>query len=231
MSKNPAARTSRTNQEDLKETIKEAFREALRDESCHVVSSARPDGNGFFRQLNEEILDKLSGIYSELNRIQKTAGEDDKEKEGVSLVRDMMDDASERLHQIIKATEKATFTVIDLVECSLKNIENMKATIVETVQDDAAREKLSGSCAGLEYDMMEIMTTMSFQDLTGQRIKRVIDAINKVRDMIRDLYVSTDYILKEKSRQPDKNLKDLRDEASRITQDQVDAILSQMDAK
>jgi hypothetical protein len=47
--------------------------------------------------------------------------------------------------------------------------------------------------------------------------------------MIRDLYVSTDYILKGKERRPDRDLNELRDEASRITQDQVDDILSQLD--
>ena len=61
--------------------------------------------------------------------------------------------------------------------------------------------------------MVKIMTCLSFQDLTGQRIKRVIDMLGKVRDMIYELYLSTGILMKAKEKEPEQPLEELMKDA------------------
>jgi chemotaxis protein CheZ len=68
-----------------------------------------------------------------------------------------------------------------------------------------------------ESDLVEIMTTLSFQDLTGQRIKRIIGALKKIESIVFDVYMSTGLIVKAHGQQPEKDM----DEIERETQQKV----------
>ena len=83
------------------------------------------------------------------------------------------------------------------------------------------------------------MTTLSFQDLTGQRIKRIIEAIKKVEQIVLDLYLSTGIQLKAREEAPDRDISDLEAEAkqkvselkgpqTKIKQGDVDDLLAQL---
>ena len=87
-------------------------------------------------------------------------------------------------------------------------------------------------CAG-------VMTTLSFQDLTGQRIKRIIGAIKKVEQIVFDLYLSTGIQLKAREQAPDKPISELKAEATqkvsalkgpqtKTNQGDVDDLLAQL---
>ena len=57
------------------------------------------------------------------------------------------------------------------------------------------------------------MTTLSFQDITGQRIKRVVSALNQIEAMVVELYVSSGLLLEAAEKDPTKNVQELQDEA------------------
>lgn len=59
---------------------------------------------------------------------------------------------------------------------------------------------------------MTIMTTLSFQDLTGQRIKIIIDTIKSVEKIVLDLYMSTGLKIKAREEAPEKSLEQLDQE-------------------
>jgi chemotaxis protein CheZ len=67
----------------------------------------------------------------------------------------------------------------------------------------------------LNADLMSIMTTLSFQDLTGQRIKRIIGAIKNVETIVLDLYLSTGLKLKAHQETPEMDLDQIEAEAER----------------
>jgi chemotaxis protein CheZ len=90
-----------------------------------------------------------------------------------------------------------------------------------------------------EADLTEIMTTLSFQDLTGQRIKRIIEALKHIEAIVFDVYMSTGLIVKARDEQPEKNMDELEQETQeRVTklkgpqtdasQSDVDDLLSQL---
>ena len=83
------------------------------------------------------------------------------------------------------------------------------------------------------------MTTLSFQDLTGQRIKRIIEAIKKVEAIVFDLYLSTGIQLKARAEAPDRAIAELEAEAkekvsalkgpqTKVKQGDVDDLLAQL---
>ena len=93
--------------------------------------------------------------------------------------------------------------------------------------------------AALGDDLMRIMTTLSFQDLTGQRIKRIIEAIKKVEQIVLDLYLSTGLQMKAWAEEPEKDMKVLQAEVkqkvselkgpqTKVKQGEVDDLLAQL---
>lgn len=84
------------------------------------------------------------------------------------------------------------------------------------------------------------MTTLSFQDLTGQRIKRIIEALKRIEAIVFDVYMSTGLIVKAHDQQPEKNMNELEQETHKkvtklkgpsrdaASQNDVDDLLSQL---
>ena len=83
------------------------------------------------------------------------------------------------------------------------------------------------------------MTTLSFQDLTGQRIKIIVDTIKSVEKIVLDLYMSTGLKIKAREKTPEKSLEeldqvaevqmsDLKGPTERSDQGEVDDLLASL---
>lgn len=216
--------------EKLADRLEARFTQTLRatvhEEVSRMLGGQLGDDD-FFKRLNQEIMNRLGDIYKELTSVQNGPATD---PEHAAQAGELMDEVSQRLDQVIQATEKATFEIIELVERNLHVPDELAdyvtkcgAPCVET-QDDV--NKL---CRNLSADLIQIMTCLSFQDLTGQRIKRVIDMLGKVRTMIGELYLSTGILVKAQEKEPQKPLEQLREIAkSKVSQADVDDLLAQL---
>jgi len=116
--------------------------------------------------------------------------------------------------------------------------ETLLAGLEANGQADAV-DRLRQVNGDLGADLMRIMTTLSFQDLTGQRIKRIIEAIKKVEAIVFDLYLSTGIQLKARAEAPDRAIAELEAEAkekvsalkgpqTKVKQGDVDDLLAQL---
>jgi len=212
----------------LADYLKPLVREAVREEMAALTGRSSPSGEDFFKRLNEEIMGSLGDIYRELSTFQGP-GAPSGNPEDMAQAGEIMEEASQRLDQVIQATEKATFEIIELVERNMSAPDELLSMISQAVCDTETQSKASAICKKLSEDMVEIMTCLSFQDLTGQRIKRVIDMLGKVRDMIAELYVSTGLLMKAKEREPAQPLEELKKDArSKVSQSEVDDLLAQL---
>lgn len=63
------------------------------------------------------------------------------------------------------------------------------------------------------------MTALSFQDITGQRIKRVVAALNKIENSVVELYVASGLIMDGAEKNPDKDALALQSEARKAVED------------
>ncbi len=213
----------------LRPMLRDMVREVLREELHPVAQHTVPGGEDFFQRLNTEIMNSLGDIYRELSSFQGSNGHGGKGPEHVAQAGALMDEASHRLDQVIQATEKATFEIIELVERNMHAPDELSRVLATSACDEESRDKVERLCARLSTDLVQIMTCLSFQDLTGQRIKRVIDMLGKVRDMVAELYVSTGILVKAKEKDPDQPLEELkRDAKARVSQSEVDDLLAQL---
>lgn len=85
----------------------------------------------------------------------------------------------EQLDAIVKATEKATNTIMEATEKSLGAVDELRKTV-----SDPAQNALLDQIAG---DGNEILEACSFQDITGQRVSKVVKSVTYVEERVNAL--------------------------------------------
>lgn len=193
----------------------------------------------FHQRLNEEMRQGLQNIYKEINEAAKTENGGSHDRMEADQ---LFQEAAHQLDKILQTTETATSEIMDIVEKHL-DLQAQSATALDNLKEDAVNamelENLKNANTALGDDLMRIMTTLSFQDLTGQRIKRIIEAIKKVEQIVFDLYLSTGLQLKARAEAPDRTLAELEAEAkqkvselkgpqTKVKQGDVDDLLAQL---
>jgi chemotaxis protein CheZ len=183
---------------DLRETLAAA----VEREISKTLSGALLEGE-FYRRVNEDLQKGFKDIYQEIKTAKSANGplvptaEDPNE---------LFSQASNQLDAILQTTESATVKIIDTIE-NLQALSDTLGGIVKSFEkggvSKAERESLAEINASLSQDLMSIMTTLSFQDLTGQRIKIIIETIKKIEKIVLDVYMTTGLMIKARSEAPD----------------------------
>lgn len=130
-------------------------------------------------------------------------------------------EASAQLSEVLNTTQLATESIMDIVESHMDR--QMEAhEIIQAARQGLATpeqlERLEGINTSLGDDLTTIMTTLSFQDLTGQRIKKVVEALDKIENTVVDLYISSGLIIKGRESDPQKDIGQLEQEAQQAVQ-------------
>ena len=107
-------------------------------------------------------------------------------------------------------------TIMEIVERHL-DLQEQNASLLgglrAGVADAAPIDQLEANNQTLGNDLTTLLTTLSFQDITGQRIKRVVTALNQIEAMVVELYVSSGLLLDAAEKDPSKNVQELQNEA------------------
>ena len=88
--------------------------------------------------------------------------------------------AVDRLQYVIEKTEEAANRTMNIVEKYVLRMDDLAGHIRKIQGPPETVEFLKQFKNGLEDDLTEILTTQSFQDLTGQTIKKVILLVNDI---------------------------------------------------
>ena len=222
--------------------LRESIGATIEKEVARTLSRALLESE-FHKRLNQEMRDGLQDIYKEIVQAAKHGADQSAEADGGRHQADQLfQEAAQQLDNILQTTESATSEIMDIVEKHME-LQAECAAILDGLPGGYAGPKevtrLKSANAALGEDLMRIMTTLSFQDLTGQRIKRIITAIKKVEQIVLDLYLSTGLQIRAQAQAPDRNIEDLKAEAkqkvselkgpqSDVKQGDVDDLLSQL---
>jgi len=200
---------------DVMPELRESISRTIEREVTQNLTKALVESE-FYKRLNEEMRQGLQNIYREINQAAKVENGNHVETEKRQADQ-IFQEAALQLDKILETTETATTEIMDIVEKHL-DLQAQSETLLGGLADGApvsdAVDKLRTANAELGADLMRIMTTLSFQDLTGQRIKRIIGAIKKVEQIVFDLYLSTGIQLKAREQAPNKPIAELRAEAT-----------------
>lgn len=221
------------------ETIREVISVSLSEEINRALTRALTEGE-FYRSISTDLQDGLKSIYREI-----TAAASNGQASGTPVSADSTDEifseASRQLGEILVTTETATESIMTVVEKHLeRNAQSM--AILDRIGASADAEDVAVLRSGaetLDQDLMEIMTTLSFQDLTGQRIKRIVTALQQIEKVVFELYMATGLSMKAMAENPDQPVEEIRQaskaRASELkgpqpdsSQSDVDDLLSQL---
>ncbi|MCC7202970.1 MAG: protein phosphatase CheZ [Nitrospirae bacterium] len=191
-----------------------------------LVHAARAMSQGDFQhEVKEELYGQLGDIARYINTTIKKM---QAVEPNITHASDKIPQASVQLSEISRATEAATHTVMGQVEKVLDNHD----LIIHHAESAERGNDLVNSIGEVKNVvsenreiLMDIITSLSFQDLTGQKIKMIVGLIEDVEKRLLQLIVT--FGLKSKdSIEGDSSLKQFTSNPT-LKQDVVDNILKE----
>ncbi|MDY0161830.1 protein phosphatase CheZ [Desulfobotulus sp.] len=207
--------------QDVSKTIKETLEKSVAVEVQKALSRAINDGE-FYQSISTDIKEGLEDLVREMRKLRRdTSGKNAAE----DAPGEAFNQTAIQLEDIHRRTENATFSIMDIVERQMEALENQRAALKENTPSTFPADAYLN---GLQEDFIHILTALSFQDLIGQKMHKVILFIRKVEEIINRLYVSHNLMLQDKEANPEKNSKEIREEVQhKISQENIDALLSE----
>ncbi|MDR1658811.1 MAG: protein phosphatase CheZ [Desulfovibrio sp.] len=169
-----------------------------------------------YKDLSATMRQGLKDIYREISTASSEQGC------SVPVTDALFHEASTQLGEVLKTTENATMSIMEIVERHL-DLQAESAAILERMRSGRAtkvlKERLREINVLLGQDLTTLLTALSFQDITGQRIKKVVGALNEIERRVVDLYVSSGLVMEGAEKDPTRDAASLRDEADRAVED------------
>ena len=197
------------------EAVKTTVAEAVQRELSSSMTKAMVESE-FYRQLNDEMRHGLRGIYQEITNVSK----EESAEPGVdsSQTQKLFSDTTRQLEEIMQTTLEATEKIMETVETLQAQQEEAMyiiAALSVPEKEEKSLARLDQLNQSLNTALTDIITELSFQDLTGQRLKKAVSAITSIRETVFDLYVSTGLMMKTREETPEKDLKEIAEESKR----------------
>lgn len=176
------------------------------------LSSALKESE-LYRQINTEMRQGLQSIYKTITSVadpgQECAVREDTGK--------LFCEATEQLNEVMATTLEATESIMGEVESIQDGLMEVTNTLESLKKDNPnpSVDALLGLAGQFDESLTRIMTSLSFQDLTGQRLKRVVKALGDIQTSIFDMYVSSGLMLKTQQEMPEKELEEIAAESRR----------------
>lgn len=223
--------------DELLQGLQEPISRSLHTLLNESLNKAVGDGE-FYRRLNEEMMSGIQNIFKEITTAKTTPGSTLNKEQTDKL----FEEASRQLDEILETTEEATTQIMTIVEKQLdlqEESDKLLAIAVDQPLTPAQAKRLGEINSSLGDDFTQILTALSFQDLTGQRIKKIISALEKIETTAFDLFISTGLALKAHKEEPGKDMETIKSEAKQLVselkgptrntnQNDVDDLLAQL---
>ena len=148
-------------------------------------------GTGFYRDVSRITLAGLAKITKELDEFHKELSARFQPALENMAQKDLPE-ASDHLNAVVDATETAATKIMDVLEDMQLEQEKVQ-TALDTLTNHPAAENLDtiqeakGSMAFCQNGIITIFEELSFQDLTGQRIRRIVKLVQNVDEKVRDI--------------------------------------------
>lgn len=180
----------------------------------------------FYRRLSDEMLSGLQKIYKEIHTVSKADAGNGKNSATVSIdhtqANKLFTEASQQLDEIMSTTFEATENIMTKTE-ELFDKQQEAARIIGEMQSGESSPAHLRRLAEINEEngqaFTSIMEALSFQDLTGQRMKKVVNALGKIEATVFELYVSAGLMMKISHEDKQKDFEELSEETRRTASD------------
>jgi len=193
--------------QDVSRVIQASLSEIVQKEISKALAEALFEGE-FHRGVNNEVIVGIENIFSEISSFNKNLSATSNTSVG------LLDGSASLLDEIINSTERATLNILD-------HIDRMQLLVQEARRHNNGGN--GGLPEGIQLDNMEailtdIMTELSFQDLTGQQIRMVIKSLKRVEELVYEVYLTAEALRKTKEKSPRKDIEELKAEAKELVE-------------
>lgn len=186
--------------EEICKRVKPTVESAVRESVTENFNQLAVEGE-FYRNVNEELISGLKEIYREIS-------DGPSNTDNPEATCKLFKDTATRLEEIMETTRNATDTIMGSVE-RLFEIHEQTSAIIATMEpgnsNGQALAQLDSLVVSQEEFLTAILTACSFEDLTGQRLIKIMAAIASIRETVFELYVASGLMIKEKQKNPDKD--------------------------
>ena len=155
--------------------------EALSDKSALVqrlqdalAALESGDEAGWRREIDALAALRTQPMMSGLGRLARELGQALGELPSVPSEAGELDDACARLDHVVQMTEQATHRTLDLAEECRALTERLRADGLNAEQGEILER--------IRHNLTEVALTQSYQDLTGQIIRRVVGIVRRVHE-------------------------------------------------
>lgn len=189
------------------------------------LSSALKESE-LYRHINTEMRQGLQSIYKTITSV-AGPGQDCHSQEDTGK---LFCEATEQLNEVMATTFEATESIMVEVENLQDRLVAVSGNLqqIKDAQGGEPVEELLGQVTAFEDSLTQIMTSLSFQDLTGQRLKKVVAALGEIQTSIFDMYVSSGLMLKTSEEMPEKAVDEIAAESKRRMDEIKDATGSEL---
>ena len=150
---------------------KSALVQRLQDALAALESG---DEAGWRREIDALAALRAQPMMSGLGRLARELGQALGELPSVPSEAGELDDACARLDHVVQMTEQATHRTLDLAEeCR---------ALTERLRSDGLNAEQGEILERIRHNLTEVALTQSYQDLTGQIIRRVVGIVRRVHE-------------------------------------------------
>ena len=208
--------------EDLRSVLTETIERQISTALTHSLLESE-----FYRRISKDMRSGLKRIYKEINAASKSGSAESDETPIMNKERadKLFHEASEQLGAVLAQTEKAAEDIMEVVERHMEEQGHTAEILAKSGNGVIAPEDLEwmrGANARNGDDLNNVLMSLSFQDLTGQRIKRAIKALQEIESTVVELYLSTGLLIQAYEEDPHKSL----DQIEKETRQTVDSLKS-----
>ncbi|GAB6183166.1 protein phosphatase CheZ [Thermodesulfovibrio hydrogeniphilus] len=175
--------------------------------------------------LNSVIQKSQSELFKEVGKVARKLHESLKSvKEALDprlrdIAVEQMPRVVDQLQMVIDKTEEAANKTMEIVEKYILKMDDLASHIRNIQGNEEAVKFLKEFKDSLEDDLTEILTTQSFQDLTGQVLKKVIALVGDLEVELVKLIAT--FGLKIEEKEP------IKKEVEKVSQEDVDELLKE----
>lgn len=203
--------------EKLTADLRDVLSKTLEHQLTEALTQALLESE-VYRRISTDMRSGLQRIYKEIS---STAAMPDQNARAEQTNR-LFHEASEQLSTVLSQTEQATVAILEVVE-KLMDLQAESQALIKSARTGEAGpadlERLEQINGTLGEDLSSIMLSLSFQDLTGQRIKRAVAALKEIESTVVELYLSTGLLLQAYEEAPDKPLDQIEAETRKQVSD------------
>jgi chemotaxis protein CheZ len=197
-----------------------------------------PENGDIYQDVSKITLEGLAGITQELEAFYAEMAQ--KFQPTLSgMAAEEIPEASDQLQAIVETTEEAATRIMDNLEdmqgdqeIIQAELQNLAAAKRLTKKERQSLEVVTATMNGCQDKIIGIFEQLSFQDLTGQRIKRLVSLVQsievKVHDILEALGQTAPAAAEKDAPASKENLKGPQRSGQGMDQSAIDALLAEL---